>query len=63
MSADLTPYEFLTLRSHRNHPRRESEVADRQAAQKKLSKLGYLKLENGVYRITPEGQQVLEDAQ
>ena len=62
MSADLTPYELRVLRSHRQHPRRESELSDRQAAQKRLSKLGYIRLTEGVYRITPAGMQVLENA-
>jgi hypothetical protein len=60
LSADLTPYEWRVLRSHRHHPRRESELPERQAAQKNLSKLGYIRLEEGVYRITPAGKQVLE---
>ena len=61
MSAELTPYELRVLRSHANHPRRQSELADRQAAQKKLSKLGHIRLEAGVYRITESGRQVLGD--
>jgi hypothetical protein len=61
LSADLTPYELRVLRSHRQHARRESELPDRQAAQKRLSKLGYIHLEEGVYRITPAGMQILEN--
>jgi hypothetical protein len=60
LSAELTPYEWRVLRSHTNHPRRESELAERQVAQKKLSRLGYIRLEEGVYRITPAGRQVLD---
>jgi hypothetical protein len=60
LSVELTPYEFRTLRSHQHIPRRESEKPERQAAQKKLSQLGYLQLKDGVYRITPEGMRVLD---
>jgi hypothetical protein len=60
LSAELTPYELRVLRSHAKYPRRESELADRQAAQKRLSKLGYIRLDEGVYRITEAGKQVLE---
>ena len=62
MSAELTPYEFQVLRSHWPNPRRESELHARQAAQKKLSRLGYLRMEGGVYKVTPEGRQVIEAA-
>jgi hypothetical protein len=58
--SDLTPYELHVLRSHRLHPRRESELVERQTAQKKLSRLGFIRLEAGTYRITPEGQRRLE---
>jgi hypothetical protein len=60
LSAELTPYELRVLRSHTNHPRRESELADRQAAQRKLSILGYIRLQEGVYRITSAGRQALD---
>jgi hypothetical protein len=60
MSAELTPYELRTLRSHKKVPRRESEVPERQAAQKKLSRLGCLQFEEGVYRITQEGIKLLD---
>ena len=62
MSAELTLYELRVLRSHAKTARRESELPDRQAAQKRLSKLGYVRLEAGVYRITEAGRQVLECA-
>jgi len=60
LSVELTPYELRTLRSHRHRPRRESELPERQAAQKKLSRLGYIELKDGVYRITPEGMRLLD---
>ncbi len=62
MSAELTPYELFVLKGHKNHPRRESEVEKRRAAVLKLSRLGYLRLQDGVYHITDEGQRVLEAA-
>jgi len=62
LSAELTPYELRVLQSHANHPRRESELPERQAAQKKLSKLGYIRLQEGVYQITSAGRQILDSA-
>jgi hypothetical protein len=59
VSAELTPYELRVLRSHRNRPLRESELERRRTALLKLSKLGYIKLRQGLYWITPAGEQVL----
>ena len=61
MSAALSPYELVVLRGHKNHPRRESEVPKRQAAQLLLASRGYIELKNGVYRITPAGKLLLNE--
>jgi hypothetical protein len=60
MSTGLTPYELRVLQSHQHRGLRESEVVERLAAQKSLSRLGYIRLDAGVYKITPEGKQILE---
>jgi hypothetical protein len=62
VSAGLTPYQLRVLRSHKDHARRESEQSDRRAAQMVLSRLGYIELNDGVYRISPTGKSVLEHA-
>jgi len=62
MSADLTPYELRVLRSHKHRPRRESELEKRRAAQKSLSRQGYLELKEGVYRLTPQGERLLQSS-
>ena len=59
MNDELTPYELFVLRGHRDRPRRESEVEKRRRASLKLSKLGFLRLRDGVYHITPAGHERL----
>lgn len=61
MSAGLSPYELVVLRGHKQHPRRQSEVPERKAAQLLLANRGYIELKNGVYRITPAGKQILNE--
>jgi ribosomal protein S19E (S16A) len=61
VSAKLTPYELRVLRSHRRQPLRESELERRRAALLNLSKLGYIELKDGVYRITPAGERALSE--
>lgn len=63
MSAELTPYELFVLKGHKDRPRRESEVVKRRAALVKLSRLGYLRFQDGVYHITVAGRRVLEAAE
>lgn len=58
LNAELTPYEFNVLRSHAKRPLREGQTEARLKAQIKLSRLGFLELRDGLYRITADGTRV-----